>query len=251
MNIVLVTADELDTDACVPLAGRRLAHVRDVLKKGPGDTVRVGQRGGELGSATIEAGNAGWRLRCVFDAPPPPKAPITVVLALPRPPVLRRVVQHLTALGVARIVLVHTQRVEKSYWSSPAVAPEALAEQIDLGLEQAVDTIPPRLEEARRFRPFVEDRLAALAEGGALLVADPRADEPCPCDVPGPVTLVVGPEGGFVPFELALLTSVGARGVALGPRVLRVETAVIALVARLGLQDHWGVCHSASAWSGE
>ena len=46
--------------------------------------------------------------------------------------------------------------------------------------------------------------------------------------------LVVGPEGGFVPRELETLAAAGARTVGLGPRALRVETAVVALLARVG-----------------
>lgn len=234
MNILLVTAEELDDEGCVGLQGRRLAHVRDILGKRPGDTLRVGLRGDRLGEGRLEAVADTWRLRCRFDTPPPPKRPVTVVLALPRPPVLRRTLQHLTALGVERIVLLHSQRVEKSYWSSPALAPSAIDEQLDLGLEQAVDTVPPVVQQERRFRPFVEDHLAALGTSRELWVADPRAQADSPCDLVGPVTLVVGPEGGFIPFELECLTGIGAKLVGLGPRILRVETAVVALVARVG-----------------
>lgn len=234
MNILLVTADELDDEGRLALTGRRLAHVRDILGKRPGDTLRIGLRGGLLGEGALELHAEQWRIRCRFDTPPPPKRALTVVLALPRPPVLRRTLQHLTALGVERIVLLHTQRVEKSYWSSPALEDAAIAEQIDLGLEQAVDTVPPIVQQERRFRPFVEDRLVVPGSASEVWVADPRAERECPCDVARPVTLVVGPEGGFIPFELECLAGAGAKLVGLGPRILRVETAVIALVARVG-----------------
>lgn len=237
MNIVLMRPDELDADQTLVLSGRRLTHIQKVLGKAPGDELRVGLRGGQLGMGRISTRSDAWVLECVFDTPPPPKLPMTLVLALPRPPVLRRVLQQGTTFGVARIVLLHAQRVEKSYWSSPALQPAAIDEQLDLGLEQAVDTIPPIVEHERRFRPFVEDRLAALASGGRMLLADPRSAAPCPVDVPGPVTLIVGPEGGWVPFELDQFATVGAEGVSLGARILRVETAVFALLGRLGLHD--------------
>ena len=59
---------------------------------------------------------------------PPPKIPLTVVLALPRPKVLNRILLDLTSLGVSRIVLLNSWRVEKSYWSSPALDESALLE---------------------------------------------------------------------------------------------------------------------------
>jgi RsmE family RNA methyltransferase len=109
-----------------------------------------------------------------------------------------------------------------------------MREQLCLGLEQAGDTVLPELELHRRFRPLVEDVLARMAEGALRLVADPSATTACPVDVARPVVLVVGPEGGLVPFELELLANSGFSPIGLGPRVLRVEAAVVALLARLG-----------------
>jgi len=122
--------------------------------------------------------------------------------------------------------------VEKSFWQSSGLAPAALREQALLGLEQARDTRLPRIELERRFRPFAEDRLASLS-AGPVLVAHPGAAEACPHALAGPATLVVGPEGGFVDFELERLAAIGGRAVGLGSRALRVETAVTALLARL------------------
>ncbi len=235
MNVVLVEPHELDQDAVASLGGRRAEHVATVLGKRPGDALSVGKLGGELGRAEVlECEVDRLRLRCTFDTLPPPKSNVRLVLALPRPLVLRRVLQHITALGVGHIVLLHTRRVEKSYWQSPALGPAALREQLVLGLEQAVDTRLPELEVARAFRPFAEDRLPALVGEGRCWVADPSASEPCPVDVTEPTTLLIGPEGGFIPFELELLERLGHPRVSLGARVLRVETAVVAALARLG-----------------
>jgi RsmE family RNA methyltransferase len=168
-----------------------------------------------------------------LDADPPPKLPLTLVLALPRPKVLRRVLQAMTSLGAAQIYLIHAYRVEKSYWQSPFLEPPALEQQLRLGLEQAVDTRLPQLVLRRRFRPFVEDELPGLAETGSALVADPRGEHPCPRGLEGEVTLAVGPEGGFIPFELELLERAGLQPVHLGERILRVETALPTLLGRI------------------
>ncbi len=152
------------------------------------------------------------------------------MLALPRPPMLRRVLQAVTSLGVKRVVLLHTARVEKSFWQSHAVGAEEIRAQLLLGLEQGRDTVLPVVEQERRFRPFVEDRLPDWAEGRRL-VAHPGG--PPAASTPDPVTLVIGPEGGLVPFELELLAAAGFEAVDLGPRILRVETAVPFAIGRL------------------
>jgi RsmE family RNA methyltransferase len=232
MNILLLDPAELDADGRARIEGRRAEHIRWVLAKGIGDEVRAGIEGGGLGTATIEQtpGRA-VVVRCQCDDPPPAKGPVHVVLALPRPPVLRRLLGHLTALGVPRITLLHTRRVEKSYWHTPALEPEAVAQHLRLGLEQAVDTVLPIVEHRQRFRPFVEDEL--VAAGDPVLVAHPGRGAACPVDVTEPTTLVIGPEGGLVGFEVDLLAQAGASFVDLGPRILRVETAAVAAVARL------------------
>lgn len=240
MNIVLLRPDERDGDRVV-ISGRAVHHIRSVLKKSIGDTIKIGVLDGGLGEATIDVDEGThMALRCRITSSPPPKLPLTLVLALPRPPVLRRLLQHVTALGVSRIVILQTNRVEKSYWSSPSLEIDALHDNIDLGLEQAVDTVRPELRFERRFRPFVEDRLSALVGDGQLLVAHPGGAHGCPTSLSGHTVLFVGPEGGFVPFELERLSAQGARFIGLGDRILRVETAVVAALGRLGFPDSRG-----------
>jgi RsmE family RNA methyltransferase len=233
MNLLLLEPEEVDEEGRTRISGRRAEHIIELLGKQVGDTVRAGIIGGNLGQARIDAiEDRSIRLTCECNDPPPSKRPIDLVLALPRPPVFRRVLQHATSMGVSCIYLMQTNRVEKSYWSSPALEPFAIDEQLRLGLEQAVDTQRPEVMVRRKFRPFVEDELSLRAD--QVLVAHPKASRDCPVDVLSRTTIVVGPEGGFVPFEIELFESIGASLVTLGPRVLRVETAVVAVLGRLG-----------------
>ena len=235
MNLLLVEPHEVVEPGLARVGGRKARHLRAVLGKGPGDTLRVGDLGGGVGLGAIERVERGeaW-VRYEARESPPVASPVALVLALPRPPMLRRILGHVTALGVKRLVLLHTARVEKSFWGSHAVQPEAIREQIVLGLEQARDTVMPRVELRRRFRPFVEDELVAWAGDGRRLVAEPSPEAAMATGSAEATTVVVGPEGGLVPFELELLAARGFSPVSLGPRILRVETAVVALVSRLG-----------------
>jgi RsmE family RNA methyltransferase len=136
-------------------------------------------------------------------------------------------------MGIKKIHLVNAWRVEKSFWSSPALAPDDVREQLLLGLEQGGDTVLPEVTQHRLFRPFVEDDLPALTRDTLALAAHPRAGDDCPRNVAGPVTLAIGPEGGLTDYELDMLQAAGFRPVRLGARVLRVEHALPALVGRL------------------
>lgn len=234
MNLLLLTPDDCVEPGLARLQGRRLQHVSDVHRAVVGETLRVGLINGMTGEAEILAlSREELQLRFVLDTPPPPKLPLTLLLSLPRPKMLKRILQTVATMGVQRLVLMNSYRVEKSFWDSPWLKPDALREQLLLGLEQARDTVLPEVLIEPLFKPFVEDRLPALCHGSLALVAHPGAAASCPVALNQPVTLAIGPEGGFIPYEVEKLVSAGFEPVHLGPRILRVETAVTALTARL------------------
>ena len=234
MNLLLLAPEDFLTPDRVRISGRRHRHLLEILRIGPGQSLRAGLLNGKLGSAQIVAQTPEQTtLRVALTVPPPAPAPLSLLLALPRPKAFRRLLQGVTAFGIKRIVLLNTARVDKSYWQSPFLAQGALREQLLLGLEQARDTLLPEVLLCPRFRPFVEDGLPQLAADSLRLLAHPASVLPCPGAVAGAVTLAIGPEGGFVPFEVELLTAQGFETVHLGARPLRVETAVPALLGRL------------------
>ncbi|MET0124081.1 MAG: 16S rRNA (uracil(1498)-N(3))-methyltransferase [Pseudomonas caspiana] len=234
MNLLLLEdADFVAADRVV-LRDRRLKHMQEVHRAEVGDSLRVGRIGGLLGSAELlrlEAHEA--ELRITLDSAPPAKLPLTLLLALPRPKMLRRVFQTVATMGVPKVILLNSYRVEKSFWQTPFLEPQAIREQLILGLEQARDSVLPEIIIEKRFKPFVEDRLPELVKDTMGLVGHPGNFPACPRAVTGPVTLAIGPEGGWIPYEVDLLTKAGLQPVQLGERILRVETAVTALLARL------------------
>jgi RsmE family RNA methyltransferase len=231
--LLLEDADFVAADR-VRLEGRRLKHLHEVHRAEEGDSLRVGRLGGLMGQGrllSLEAASA--ELEVDFHQPPPAKLPITLLLALPRPKMLRRVLQTVAAMGVPRLVLLNSYRVEKSFWQTPFLEPMAIREQLILGLEQARDTVLPEVVIEKRFKPFVEDRLPQIAADTLGLVGHPGDHPPCPRAVERPITLAIGPEGGWIPYEVEKLHEAGLTPVQLGERILRVETAVTALLARL------------------
>ena len=203
MNLILLQACDFIAPDRVALRGRRHQHIQQVHRASTGDLLRVGLEGGDIGQGkVISIDTDTVELQVELQRPAPSALPLTLVLALPRPKMLKRVIQHVTALGVKRLYLVNAYRVEKSYWQTPWLAAEKLREQCLLGLEQAVDTQMPQVELRKRFKPFVEDELPEIAAGTQKLVAHPVTQRPCPVDTPQATTLAVGPEGGFIPYEV-------------------------------------------------
>lgn len=234
MNLLLLEDADFVAPDRVLLRDRRLTHLQTVHRAEVGDSLRVGRIDGLMGNGQLlrlDAHEA--ELQVQLDQPPPAKLDLTLLLALPRPKMLRRVLQTVASMGVPRLILLNSYRVEKSFWQTPFLEPAAAREQLILGLEQARDTVLPHVSIEKRFKPFVEDHLAQLATGSLGLVGHPGDYPACPRAVTQPVTLAIGPEGGWIPYEVEKLQAAGLQPVQLGERILRVETAVTALLARL------------------
>ena len=234
MNLLLLTPDDFFDDDHVRLNCRRFRHIQEVHQAKEGDTLRVGLINEQMGTGLItKVNDVLIELKVQLADAPPAKLPLTVLLALPRPKMLKRSLQHLTTLGVERIVLMNSYRVEKSFWQSPWLNEEKIHEQLLLGLEQARDTVLPEIMLEKRFKPFVEDRLPAMVAGKRAMVAHPGSGDVCPRSLAEASVLAIGPEGGFIPYEVEKLQAAGFQVINMGSRILRVETAVTALVSKL------------------
>ncbi|QIB66430.1 16S rRNA (uracil(1498)-N(3))-methyltransferase [Kineobactrum salinum] len=234
MNLLLFAATECRDDNLLTLTGRRLQHLRQVLGSAPGDVIQVGQIDGRIGRGQILAiDQQRAELAITLDREPPPKLPATLLLGLPRPKMLRRILRSAAEFGVSSIHLLNSYRVEKSYWQTPVLTPAMIRDYLLQGLEQARDTVLPPVYLQRRFKPFVEDQLPALIAGREALLAHPGEAPLAALSGSGEYLLVIGPEGGFIPYEVDKLLAAGCRQVSLGPRILRVENAVSSLLGRL------------------
>ncbi len=234
MNLALLSQQDVTGEHSARLTGRRREHLLTVVRIQEGDTLPVGLENGDMGTGIVtRLSDDAVELTFTLNQPPPPPLPLTLILAMPRPKMFRRVLQTVAALGVKDIWLINSYKVEKSFWQTPWLEPDALRENLSLGLEQAMDTLMPQVHIRKRFKPFVEDELPALLAERPGLVAHPGSATPCPVNLNRPATLCIGPEGGFIPYEVDKLMEAGCDDVHLGPRILRVETAVPVLVSRL------------------
>ena len=234
MNLLLLHPDDMIGDDLARIDDHRARHLLQVNRVDVGDSVKTGVVDGDMGSATIvNIDAASLTLQLSLQRSPPDALPLTLIMALPRPKMLKRTLQTIATMGVKNLVFINSYRVEKSYWQSPLLTPDEIRKHLLLGLEQGGDTRLPEVQLRKRFKPFVEDELPALCENRRALVAHPYTATPCPGPAEGESLLVIGPEGGFIPYEVEKLTEAGCQPIHLGQRILRVETAVPVLLAKL------------------
>lgn len=234
MNIVLLDANQdCSRDIWSIEDQRQIKHLNQHLQLKAGDTLKVGVRDGQRYLTEVQSITAQQiMLRPIQTESVPNKVPVHLILALPRPKVLRRMIMDAVTLGVERISLIHSYRVDKSYWQSPFL--QQLDDYVTLGLEQAGDTIVPEIQLYKRFKPFVEDVLPTLiTKQRPAYVAHPYAEQSMPHAIAHGCNLIVGPEGGFIPYEIELLKKNGCQAMSLGNRILRTETAVSNILGRL------------------
>lgn len=241
MNLLLLEQTDFETEHVANVSDRRAKHLVEVLGVSIGSRIRCGKVNGKLGEAIVEKivaeENAyALRLHTELSIPPPEASSIELLCALPRPKMLRRIVRTCAELGVKNISFLNSYRVEKSYWQSPQLGHEALRSFCLEGLEQAGDTVLPKIQLFKRFKPFVEDELAQHLEHKAALLAHPSATRGVNQVRPlaaQKCVLAIGPEGGFIGYEIERLTEAGFTSFSLGPRILRCDTVVPYLLAAL------------------
>ncbi len=235
MNLILLNSnDQIDSLHQIRLTGRRHRHIFEVLKPKIGDELTVGSVNHRIGTGKVlQIDGRSVLLSVEFKSLPPKPLNMTLILALPRPQVIKRVLQCASSLGIKKIIFLNFYRVEKSLWQSSSLSSDAINDQLVLGLEQAKDTLMPEVVLRKSFKKFADDELPQLIQGTLPLVAHPGGGQPCPKSVKNPVTLIIGPEGGFIDYEINKLTEVGFRTVDLGERILKVEVVLPFIVGKL------------------
>jgi len=230
MTTILVDG-EIGEGRVVEIAGAELRYVTRVRRLGAGDTVELRDSSGRRFEGIVERSDRRSAVVTVTGelGPGPIAAPVTVVTAVPKRNIMDDVVRKLSELGVQRLAPVVTAR-------------------------SVVDPGPARIERWRRIAaesvrqcgrdlPMRIDGTGALPEalagvpttGTRLILHNGGGREPlgriAARGLVAPVTVCVGPEGGFTDDEVGLAVGSGFRVAGLGPLILRVETAAIAAAA--------------------
>jgi RsmE family RNA methyltransferase len=258
VNLLLVEPSELAGDCCT-IADRRAAHLREVLDVAPGSTVKMGIVGGAVGTGEVVADDAtGITLRFARTAEPAPQLDLELVLAVPRPKALARVIETCAAFAVRQVSLTNAWRVDKSYLRSPKLAADALSHAARIGAEQGATTHLPQIVVHDRLMELLDSRWPApeprnedgepdedkprkrRPKPGSLLIAHPGAKPIETVVRHGPLVLAIGPEGGWIERELDTFVARGFTPCSLGAPILRTESAVSAALGQILLLQRIG-----------
>ena len=241
MNRILFESPEI-VEGVATFGGDRAEHVLNVLHGEVGQVLKTGEIDGLIGTSVIrEIRPEGPEI--VVDCAHRDESLrpwVNLVLAPPRPRAMKRLLPQLATLGVGKIVLVGAKKVEKDFWGATLLKPANYRPLLVDGLMQAGTSILPTIELRRNFRKFVREELDAMLPSSNRIVAHPyeRVERVERVEGGGEtLTLAIGPEGGWTDEEVALLEEHGFSRYSLGSRILRTDTATIALLAQLMPQD--------------
>lgn len=245
VNLIIIKDSEIDSNWQVRLSDRRAEHIHSILKLRAGSEFKIGILNQSQAKAIVlEIGDQEVLLEVsqerVSENPPDQ---IELIVALPRPQTLKKVLQVSAAMGVRRIVLTCSARVEKSYFQSSLLKAESIEKELLLGLEQASSIYLPEVLILNRFKDLLNQELSAeKLRDHTLLLAEPSAEKTLAklsqdllLEKKTKVLIAIGPEGGWVDFELEQFKKSGFTPFSMGQRILRVETAVCAVLAQIAL----------------
>ena len=241
MNRILFETDEI-ANGIATFGGERAAHVMNILHGEVGQVLKTGEVNGLIGTSVITAVSglpssvSGPEITVTCSHTGQSLQPwIDLILAPPRPRVMKRLIPQFAALGVGKIFLVGAKKVEKDFWGATLLKEENYRPLLIDGLMQAGTSILPTLETRRNFRKFVKEELDTLFPFSTRIVAHPYTSQTSQTFRTSRTSLLlaIGPEGGWTDDEVALLEEHGFARYSLGSRILRTDTATIALLAQL------------------
>lgn len=233
MNRILFEADEIE-NGFAAFDDVRAEHVLKVLHGEVGQVLKTGVVDGMVGTSEIVGIDGGKvTVRCSHSEAS--RRPwVDIILAPPRPRVMKRLLPQLATMGVGRIVLVGAKKVEKDFWGATLLKSENYRPLLVDGLMQAGTSILPLLETRRNFRKFIADEVDGLFPDSLRIVAHPYgAESAAELGSQARPLLAIGPEGGWTDEEVELLETHRFVRYSLGSRILRTDTATVALLAQL------------------
>ncbi|NCD32436.1 MAG: 16S rRNA (uracil(1498)-N(3))-methyltransferase [Spartobacteria bacterium] len=242
MNRILI--DDADVvsqntdDDIVHLSDQRAQHLHRVLRIKPGETVKVARINGPLGTGTVLEATRPHRIVmcCRWNAVEPPRPKTTLLLAMPRPKIMKRLWAQLAALGVRRIILTNAAKVERNYFDTHVLNPEFYRPLLIEGLTQAAcDAWIPDVIVTRRLKVFLEDQLDDLLPTAPRYILHPYANQSLTEMIArastATATVAIGPEGGWTDFELDLFSQHNFIPCCHSSRILRTDTACISILS--------------------
>jgi len=239
MNILLLSREEVEGYGSeFVVTGRRSRHIRSIIGANIGDTLKAGIIGGSRGTVRLLA-IEGEKLTLQLEFHPDEAAipPLEdLIIALPRPKVFSRVIESVAAIGIAKIHIINAWKVDKNYFNSKHLAPKTIEKHVLLGMEQGAQTWQPKVHIHRYFTEFINSfRFSNSKQLGIVAHLNTEKAIEDVFTNNRPLTLAIGPEGGWIPKEIQSFIDLGFHPAHSGPSIMRVESAGVALLAQVQL----------------
>ncbi len=230
MNMILLNESDFKFNSDVTIFDRRVDYIKTVHKAEVGAILKVGVLNGKIGIGEIVyIDDSSIKFKVELQKNPPLKNNSILAVALPRPKVVKKILQLGVAGGFSKIIFFKSWSVDKSYWSSPILDKDEINKELQFALEQSVDTVFPDVEIYKAFKPFAEDIVPELLKNrdGYLFHPNEKSGK---IEKISDSILFFGPERGFIQYEVEFLNSKGVKTLSMGERILKVEQAVGALL---------------------
>ena len=235
MTAPLFYVDEVSRQGMLSIRGDEAKHASSALRIAAGEHVLVGDGRGTVARCTVQRADRSHievRINEVDEVPV--ARGLTVVQAIPKGERGDLAVELLTEAGVSAIVPWQSDRTV-SDWRGKEVAKRQRWERVARAAAK---------QSRRAWIPHIHDRAVATppVRGTTWILHEDAADSMFGLDLPtGPLTVVVGPEGGLTEQELADLRRAGGLAVRMGPEIMRTSTAgAAACVWIRGLEKRLG-----------
>lgn len=249
MNMIILTERDQIENNYFKLLDHRFLHIKNILKKQIGETIEAGVLNQYKGKAEIIDISDTSVIICFCEKylNESSNISIDIICALPRPQTIKKILPLIATTGVKNLHLIKSNRVEKSFFHSPLVNENAKMEKYLLeGLSQGKRCSLPSVEVYKKFKSYFDTGFVELIKDlkpseFELIILHPNQDENLYNVIKNKkvknLIVAIGPEGGWVPFEIEYFEKQGFKKVCLGSSILRVENALNSVIAQKELLE--------------
>ncbi|MBQ7515523.1 MAG: 16S rRNA (uracil(1498)-N(3))-methyltransferase [Schwartzia sp.] len=225
----------------VTLTGADAHHLGFTLRARAGDRVVVVDTARQVAAMEVVAFTADsvtLRLMERLDADTEPPVALTLAMCLPKGDKMELIVQKAVELGAAAVQPLMSQNCVVRYDEKKAADRRAKWQRVaDEAAKQCGRTALTAVAPVRPLTEWLREAMAPGTAGRVFMAYEDETEQPLKDwlrrESTGPVTAVIGPEGGFAPAEVEQARALGVATLSLGPRILRAETAALAVLAVL------------------
>ncbi len=218
---LLLTPEELGLVE-VKIEGERYRHLFRARRQKVGDRMRVVDgRGRARWAQVLRVDRRAGYLELAEEAPRnEPEVWLELFLVPPKPQRLTWLVEKSTEIGVSAIRLIHSRRGPRSCGAGTL---ERLRRVAEAAVMQSQRSLVPEISGVHAWHELV----ALTSRSETCWALDPKANAWANLETSTSACLLVGPEGGWEEAERRDIEVMGCRSMALGPRILRTETAAV------------------------